>query len=1073
MGRRCLLTLALVVVGAIASAQPTGLEQRHWRIGELYQAERYAEMVREVEQQLIEAPGTTYGDSLHRYLYKFARGKLKTAGPDASVAAGERVWTLVARHVKDPGHRLDALADLSWVYSDIGRPKECIRVDSMALVLARAHAAEVGPTKLGNASHYLGFDHSTLGDHATALRHFLEAHRVFSSAAEPPRLHLAEASTAIGSCYWHLGRSRDAERYYDEALELLGSDTTDEGKVRQASALGNLGILFQDAGDLPRSKLYYQRGIDLHKAVAVHTDELYRRDEAIMGGARGYLNLASVYFSTGDLRKARELLEISLRERLRVLEPDDPQVLRLREFFADIEADHGAFDKAEELLRTYATGCASRYGENNVHYASACAKLASVLGKKGDVRQADSLFAVSLDRGRIAVGERDPQRAVTLQLRAQMYMANGRYQEAMADVLQARNILVGIAGPRWHKVAATHVQLAEAAYLKGDLAEAARQADTALVSLQDRVVALKGVPKVFPKPHLLADATYWKVRSERAQGTSAAQEMAWTAELEVAIASLQQNRTVLSDEASRLLLIGTQKRLFDLALDIAYDRYARTKAPADLQRFLDLSEADRAILLKGRLNAFSGLRFAGVPDAVIAREQQLLKGLEIDPDDPTTAHDLHGKEQSYAAFLDTLLHTYPRYYALRYGDERLPLAEVRKRLLAPGRDLLVYAASGDRFYALVLRQDTSLLLRLESATVPAAVQALNAAVIARDPEGYVGTAQELHRQVFAPVSAWLTGDELLIVPDGALHTVNFEVLLEAPATPKDFRQHLLLRRFAMAQLLSVTTAVQFARLGARKDPSVLAMAPGFTDELKQDYLAQVRDSAHIDRTYLHLARQPFAVRTAEELGQRMSANVLLGAAATEQRFRDQAVKHGVLHLGTHAEMNAAAPMFSRFMFSKDSDTSRMDGYLHAYEIYELELRAELAVLTACETGAGRNDDGEGIRSLGHAFAYAGCPSLVVSLWKIDEKTSADIITRFYTYLAKGMPKHKALQQAKLDHLATVSDELAQPYYWAGVVLVGDIGPLPLSFWKRYGWWIAGALVLLVGVLWIVRRRRAR
>ena len=129
------------------------------------------------------------------------------------------------------------------------------------------------------------------------------------------------------------------------------------------------------------------------------------------------------------------------------------------------------------------------------------------------------------------------------------------------------------------------------------------------------------------------------------------------------------------------------------------------------------------------------------------------------------------------------------------------------------------------------------------------------------------------------------------------------------------------------------------------------------------------------------------------------------------------------------------------------------------------------MLNVCETGIGKNVDGEGVRSLGYSFAYAGCPSLVMSLWSIDEKVSSEIITRFYEHLADGMPKHEALRQAKLDHLSTASDELALPYYWAGMVLVGDVSPVEVGApWVTFVLWVATGAVLLFIALWWRKRK---
>jgi CHAT domain-containing protein len=221
----------------------------------------------------------------------------------------------------------------------------------------------------------------------------------------------------------------------------------------------------------------------------------------------------------------------------------------------------------------------------------------------------------------------------------------------------------------------------------------------------------------------------------------------------------------------------------------------------------------------------------------------------------------------------------------------------------------------------------------------------------------------------------------------------------------------------------------------------------------------VEDSGLIDRDFLRYVRQPFATRAAQGLGEDLGAHVMLGMDANESGFRKLAGKYGILHLGTHAEMNATNPMYSRLVLSKQGESGGADedGYLHAYEIYELDLRAQLAVLTACETGTGQNEAGEGVRSLGYGFAYAGCPSLVMSLWNIDEKVSSQIITRFYELLAQGVPKHQALRNAKLEHLAAAQGELSLPYYWAGLVLVGDVEPIELD--RNWPWWTVVLVVL--------------
>ncbi|HRN55743.1 MAG TPA: CHAT domain-containing protein, partial [Agriterribacter sp.] len=178
----------------------------------------------------------------------------------------------------------------------------------------------------------------------------------------------------------------------------------------------------------------------------------------------------------------------------------------------------------------------------------------------------------------------------------------------------------------------------------------------------------------------------------------------------------------------------------------------------------------------------------------------------------------------------------------------------------------------------------------------------------------------------------------------------------------------------------------------------------------------------------------------------------------------------ILHLGTHAEANDMDPLQSRLFFARplETTTSADDGSLYAYEIYSMQLRAGLAVLTACETGAGAAHSGEGVMSLAHSFMFAGCPSVVMSLWKIDEKTSAQIITDFYKYLRKGHPKSEALRKAKRRFINNNHGELTNPFYWAGVCIIGDDSPLYEGTGRWY--WILGAGIAVVVILFFFGKR---
>ncbi|MBK7945572.1 MAG: CHAT domain-containing protein [Flavobacteriales bacterium] len=960
---RVIPALVFCWCASAASAQTDPLAVRHARISDLRQREQHTELLKQVERQLNEAVGTPWQDSIHTYAFTFGRAAWKSQDAEAGIAAVQRIIDLVQRYDKDALHRLNALEAKGKLLQGMGRMKECIAADSLVLAFADADP-NVPLIRRGMARQRLASDYAQMGDHENSLRHYTRARDIFAKSDTLLALLMGDACSGMGAAYWHLGDTRKADEQYGLALSYIEQSTDPKRDFRMAGTLINRGILWQSTGDLVRSKANYLESIRRCGAVADTARDPQLREEAILGRTRGYVNLATVYFAMGDDGRSRHFLELALRDRQAMLEPDDPRLLGVKDRLADVELQAKNFAKAEEYVLAFLEACEKYYGTRSKDYLRACSKLGVVRAGLQQDSKADSLFRLS-----IALHLKLDGSATSIELasayrrHAQFCMSRGRWSEAVHDLEQALTILEKVHGPQHHQVAGYLLALAEARFGAGDAQGTLQDAERAMALLTDRSDALKNssVPQAWPQPNLLPDAIYWKVKAGKALGIDAADQ--WRSELDLSVLALLRNKAVYQDEGSKLGFIGQEKVVFDLAIDLAADDHARSRSSADLDRFLTLAETDRSILLKSRLNEFSSIRFTGVPDTVLMREGQLVAALEIDRDDLDAVTGLAEHERALATFLERLSKDHPQYFAMRYGEPSITLQHVRGKLLTPSRDLLVYALTDEHLHMLVVGSDTAALVRASVQGVAEAVSTMNAAIASRDRKAYARSAHELYQLAFAPVAPLLRKTELLIVPDGDLHKVNFETLLFEPPTEGNNVERMLIQKHAIAYLLSVTTAVQFA--GLKKEPSgkVLAFAPGFSDELKQHYIAQVPDTGAIDHSYLDLVRQPFAVSTAEALGSMVNARVQLAAEASEQRFREMSSRHGILHLGTHAEMNATSPMYSRLVFSKDGAglDPDADGYLHAYEIYELDLRAQLAVLTACETGAGTADV-EGVRS---------------------------------------------------------------------------------------------------------------
>jgi CHAT domain-containing protein len=172
------------------------------------------------------------------------------------------------------------------------------------------------------------------------------------------------------------------------------------------------------------------------------------------------------------------------------------------------------------------------------------------------------------------------------------------------------------------------------------------------------------------------------------------------------------------------------------------------------------------------------------------------------------------------------------------------------------------------------------------------------------------------------------------------------------------------------------------------------------------------------------------------------SQVYVGTEAREDRIKRDAGRYGILHFATHGSLNEASPMYSHLVLSQTEAGADEDGLLETWEIMNLDLQARLVVLSACETARGKVTAGEGVIGLAWAVFVAGCPTTVVSQWKVDSASTTELMLEFHRHL-QAKKQHndadastaRALQQAAIKLLR--SNEYRHPFYWAGFLVVGD------------------------------------
>jgi CHAT domain-containing protein len=331
---------------------------------------------------------------------------------------------------------------------------------------------------------------------------------------------------------------------------------------------------------------------------------------------------------------------------------------------------------------------------------------------------------------------------------------------------------------------------------------------------------------------------------------------------------------------------------------------------------------------------------------------------------------------------------------------------------------------------------------------------------------------ELYVNLWKPFENAIKTDRIVIIPDRELFNLNFEMLTaEKVSSYKQLASQSLLSKHVISYNYSLFLIGEGNKTVGYKN-NFVAFVPEFNDRMKSDYQIAVTDSLDFDKSYLTLLSQPFTKTLAKNSTRLFKGKSFLNEKSTEHVFKNSAKEHKIIHIGTHAESNNVSPELSRLVFAKSLDSnSEDDDYLYTYEIYNSNLASNLAILTACETGKPTYQAGEGMISLAHAFNYAGSESILTSLWKIDEQSSAKIIDLFYKYIKKGWSKDKALQKAKLEYIASAEGRTVHPQYWAGLVLIGDTSPIDVETNSSLLYWLI-ALALLLPVLYLFSRSRA-
>ncbi len=484
-----------------------------------------------------------------------------------------------------------------------------------------------------------------------------------------------------------------------------------------------------------------------------------------------------------------------------------------------------------------------------------------------------------------------------------------------------------------------------------------------------------------------------------------------------AIDSIESTRSLLESEEFRSSFFEDKRQIYagiilahlqtrNPAEAFNYNERARSRA------FLDIL-GSKVQLAKGNLleeERALQARISTLQARIGAQKEEEDEGEEEEENvsrRPVLRQELEEAQKAYGEFLAKVRKENKEQASLM-SVEPLTLKELQE-LLDPGVSVLEYFVVRQAVLLWVVEKERLRFVRIpiERTELVKKVSALRDAIYqVGEKEKFQSHAQELYKLLIEPALADIRGKELLIIPHDVLHYLPYQALVSDKG--RYLIQDYPIYYLSSASLMQFTREKRRASKGQEERALVMGN-PSLGDQAFNLRFAE-REAKEIARVYPKSA-------------------VYLKTEATKPKAVSLSPDYDILHFAVHGEFDQDDPLSSGLLLAAGG---KGEGKLKASEIFSLNLKADMVVLSACETGLGKITNGDEIIGLTRAFIYAGAPSVVTTLWKVNDRASYELVQEFYTNL-KTKKKSEALRQAQLK----IMKEFPHPFFWAAYELNGE------------------------------------
>ena len=877
----------------------------------------------------------------------------------------------------------------------------------------------------------------TAADKRAAIAKYQEATPLFEAAGDTYRQTLNVQ--AMGVAYAQLSEFRLALKSVEDARSLAAKVGDERMEVPIETLLGGLNDVL---GEITKSQQHYERA----RVLANRLNDAFNEAAALN-------NIGKIYNDAGDFQRA---LDYYLRALALFAEAPDRRAITLNNIgfaYTSLGEFERALDYLQQSLAILKSGTdrtAESYTLSNIGYAySRLSKNREALDYYTQARTIQQ-----------KIGNRG-QEAQTLDLIGANYSDMGQPEKALEYHQQALEIQRATKNIRREGISLGNL---------GHVYSLLGQTEKALDHFNQSLAILRNLNDF----HTAARSLEGRARVQLQLGNLSEARK----DIEESLSLIETVRSRSGSQQLRASYLASREKAYEFYVDLLMQLHAKNPAAGHDAEALQATERGRARSLLELLNEAPADIRQGVTSDLVKREREIRQQINAKAQRQIQLRAQNGSRQEIETFdkeiraleadyqqLQVAIRQASPAYAALTQPEPLGLRDIQK-MLDPSTILLEYSLGDDRSYLWAITQNSlktyelpkreeiqklaqhvyqSLIARsvVKSGETPAQRQER----IASADEQLKAQSAELGRMILAPAAAEFGTKRLVIVADGALQYVPFAAL--------SFKNRPLVVDHELVSLPSASSlAIQRQTLANRKpaskgiaviaDPVFSTNDPRFKGATQEIAANDTRIIEHLPggpNGQLAIRRLPFTRQEAD----RILAIAPAGAnfSAVDFRANRSVVTSGELsqyryvHFATHGYLDSARANLSAIVLSMvDEQGKPQDGFLRTHDIYNLKLPAELVVLSACETGLGKEVRGEGIDGLTRGFMYAGARRVVVSLWNVNDKATSSLMQRLYAGMLRGnKTPAAALRAAQIEMLRT--RQWNSPYFWAPFVMQGE------------------------------------